>query len=75
MQHRSATQAPERMKGPDAASYLGVGVSTLEKMRCHGKGPRFLRLGGRVFYLRQDLDAYLQSCAVETTDSRASAAA
>jgi len=74
MQNRLATQAPERMKGPEAAVYLGVALSTLEKMRCRGQGPRFLRLGGRIFYRRQDLDAYLETCAVETADSRAAAA-
>ena len=43
-----------------AATYLGVSPSTLEKMRSAGRGPRFLRLGGRaVGYDVRDLDAWL----------------
>jgi predicted DNA-binding transcriptional regulator AlpA len=63
----------ERLKGPDAARYLGLSISLLEKMRLQGRGPRYLKLGGRVFYRRADLDAYLDAAVVETTDSRARA--
>ncbi|WP_421680801.1 helix-turn-helix transcriptional regulator [Stenotrophomonas bentonitica] len=61
----------DRLKGPAAATYLGLSVSTLEKMRLEGRGPRYLKLGGRCFYRRADLDAYLEAAIVETTDSRA----
>ena len=60
-----------RLKGPEAAEYLGLSHSSLEKMRLQGRGPRYLKLGGRVFYRRADLDAYLDAAVVETTDSRA----
>ncbi|WIH05522.1 helix-turn-helix domain-containing protein [Xanthomonas translucens pv. graminis] len=63
--------AANRLKGPEAASYLGLSNSTLEKMRHEGRGPRYVRLGGRVFYRRADLDQYLEAGVVETTDSRA----
>lgn len=44
----------------DAARYLGVSASTLEKLRLSGGGPRFMRLGGRaVGYDIADLDAWL----------------
>lgn len=55
----------------EAARFLGLSASTLEKMRCEGRGPRYIKLGGRVFYRVPDLDAYLDSSVVETTDSRA----
>ena len=44
-----------------AAEYCGYSKSTLEKLRCHGGGPTFLKpLGGRrVFYLHEDLDDWL----------------
>ncbi len=62
-----------RLKGQDAATYLGLSHSTLEKMRHTGRGPRYLKVGGRVFYRQSDLDAYLEAAVVETTDSRSHA--
>ena len=50
-------QGYERTKG--AAKYLGVGQSTLERMRIEGNGPKFRRLGQRiVVYAIEDLDAW-----------------
>jgi len=60
-----------RLKVPEAANYLGVGISTLDKMRMEGRGPRYLKIGGRVFYRLTDLDAYIEAAVIETTDSRA----
>ncbi len=44
-----------------AAEYCNYSKSTLEKLRCHGGGPKFLRpIGGRrVLYLREDIDDWL----------------
>ena len=44
----------------EAAKYLGVGASTLSKLRVFGGGPVFLKLGRRVVYERADLDAWTQ---------------
>jgi excisionase family DNA binding protein len=44
----------------EAAKYLGVGASTLSKLRVFGGGPVFLKLGRRVVYDRTDLDAWTQ---------------
>ncbi|ROU09430.1 helix-turn-helix transcriptional regulator [Lysobacter enzymogenes] len=63
-----------RLKGPAAADYLGFSLSTLNKMRHEGRGPRYVKLGGRVFYRPEDLDAYITASVVETEDSRATAA-
>ena len=44
----------------EAAEYIGLSPSTLEKIRLQKKGPRFIRLGGRaVGYDIRDLDAWL----------------
>ena len=46
----------------EAARYVGLSPSTLEKQRLVGDGPRFMRLGGRaVGYAIEDLDAWLDS--------------
>jgi excisionase family DNA binding protein len=64
-----------RMVVAEAAKYLGVSTSLLDKLRCQGKGPRFMRINGkRVFYRQTDLDEYLEESMVETADSRRGAA-
>lgn len=48
------------LRTPEAAEYLGLAASTVEKMRLTGDGPRFVRLGGRAIgYDIADLDAWL----------------
>lgn len=42
-----------------AATYTGLSVSTLNKLRISGKGPVFLKLGRRVVYDPSDLDDWL----------------
>jgi hypothetical protein len=64
-----ATPAPERprlLKTEEAASYLGIGMATLERWRAAGAGPRYLKLPakagrhtGSVRYRPADLDAFL----------------
>ena len=44
-----------------AADYLGLSTRTLDRFRVSGDGPVFLKFGGRVRYLREDLDAWAQS--------------
>ena len=58
---------------PDAAIYLGINASTLEKMRVYGNGPRFTRIGSRaVGYTIEDLDEFIRAgqC-VNTSDDGA----
>jgi predicted DNA-binding transcriptional regulator AlpA len=53
---------PRVLRTPDAALYVGLTASTLEKMRLTGVGPRFVRLGARaVGYARDDLDAFVDA--------------
>ena len=44
-----------------AAQYLALSTSTLNKWRCYGTGPKFLKLGRAVRYRRLDLDAWLEA--------------
>ena len=47
------------LRTPDAARYLGVGQSTLERKRVDGTGPRFRVLGSKIVtYAVADLDAW-----------------
>jgi len=45
---------------PQAAQYLGLGKTTLEKARVYGKGPKYVRMGRAVRYRPADLDAWLE---------------
>ncbi len=43
------------IKPKEAALYLGMGVSTLAKLRIQGAGPAFRKFGRSVRYSREDL--------------------
>jgi hypothetical protein len=49
-----------RMTREDAAKYLGLKVKTLAMWALQGKGPRFVRVGGRAFYYLADVDAFVR---------------
>ena len=49
-----------RMMAEHAAAYLGLSPKTLAMMRCRGNGPAFIKRG-RIFYFRDDLDAWISS--------------
>ncbi|MCH7666868.1 MAG: helix-turn-helix domain-containing protein [Acidobacteria bacterium] len=42
-----------------AADYVRLSPATLETYRIRGGGPVFVKLGARVVYQREDLDAWL----------------
>jgi predicted DNA-binding transcriptional regulator AlpA len=42
-----------------AAERLGVSKPTLARWRCDGTGPKFVKIGGKVGYLDEDLDDFL----------------
>ncbi len=47
------------LRTPEAAQYLGIGRSTLERKRIDGTGPRFRTLGSKIVtYAVADLDAW-----------------
>jgi len=52
---------------PEAADYLGLAVSTLNKWRVYGGGPRFLKLGRSIRYRLSDLETFLDDQLVAST--------
>ena len=54
-------QSPRLLRTRHAAGYCGFAKSTLEKLRCTGGGPRFIRRGKAVYYAIDDLDRWLEA--------------
>jgi excisionase family DNA binding protein len=55
----------------DAAEYLGLATQTLAKMRWSGDSPPYLKVGRRVLYERDELDAWLaRRRRTSTSDAR-----
>lgn len=50
-----------------AARYIGISTSLLKKKRLNGEGPAYCRVGNRVIYRKEDLDAFLIENRVVTT--------
>lgn len=62
MQNTAHTKpAATVMTVQQAAEYLGLAVSTLNKWRCHGGGPVFIKMGRAVRYRAEDLEAFVQA--------------
>lgn len=54
----------------EAAAYLRLKPGTLEVWRCHGRGPKFQKIGGRrVLYDLADLAEFARDCTVLTSDT------
>lgn len=49
-----------RMTRQDAARYLGHTSKTLAMWQLQGKGPKSVLVGGKRFYFRDDLDAFIR---------------
>jgi predicted DNA-binding transcriptional regulator AlpA len=54
-----------------AASFTGLAVATLAKLRCIGGGPEYLKLGRKVVYRRSDLANWLNARRVANTTQAA----
>jgi predicted DNA-binding transcriptional regulator AlpA len=46
------------LRTPEAATYVGLSPGTMEKHRTYGTGPVYRKLGNRVVYAIEDLDAW-----------------
>ena len=58
------------LKTKEAARYIGLAKSTLEKARLYGGGPPFVRVTSRaVRYRVQDLDAWMSQRLVQNTSA------
>jgi excisionase family DNA binding protein len=54
------------MTTEEVAAYVRLSAETLRYFRQRDEGPRFAKLGRRVFYRRQDVDAWIESSVVMT---------
>ncbi|MBI1685182.1 helix-turn-helix transcriptional regulator [Caulobacter hibisci] len=60
---------PRFIRTQQAALFLGLSHRTLEKHRTFGTGPAYRKLGGRVVYALEDLQAWADRGAkISTTD-------
>ena len=62
-----AGMPPRYLRTPEAARFLGLSGRTLEKHRTYGTGPAYRKLGGRVVYSLEDLQAWANRGAVTST--------
>ena len=49
---------PRYLRTPEAARFLSLSGRTLEKHRTYGTGPAYRKIGGRVVYALEDLQAW-----------------
>lgn len=59
----------QKLSTEEAAVYLGIRPNTLEVWRCKHKGPRYSKIGTRVLYDVDDLEAFFTARAVDTLES------
>lgn len=50
-----------KLRTKEAAHYVGLSASTMEKRRVYGNGPRYTKLGRTVVYDVADLDAWVSA--------------
>ncbi len=58
MTSRNADLPPRLLRTKEAARFLGISLRTLEKHRTYGTGPTYRKIGGRVLYTVEDLQAW-----------------
>src|SRR6516162_1410758 len=58
---------PRFLRTPEAARFLGLSGRTLEKHRTYGTGPMYRKIGGRVIYALDDLKAWADLGAKNST--------
>lgn len=54
----------------EAAPYTGHAVSTFQKLRCYGGGPRYSKRGRSVRYHVDDLDAWMRERVIHSTSEQ-----
>jgi hypothetical protein len=61
VEHVRVRMLPDgRMPRQDAARYLGHQPKTLAMWASRGKGPKSVKVGGKVFYFKDDLDGFIR---------------
>jgi predicted DNA-binding transcriptional regulator AlpA len=51
----------------ETAQFLRLSVRSLDRLRCEGLGPKFVKLRKRVLYRQSDLEAWIASRTVKST--------
>jgi excisionase family DNA binding protein len=59
-----------KLRTAEAAEYVGIASSTLEKLRVTGGGATYIRIGRVVLYDPDDLDAWLAAHRRKSTSDR-----
>lgn len=73
MSSNSTNLPPRYLRTPEAARFLGLSPRTMEKHRTYGTGPAYRKLGGRVVYAVEDLQAWAnRGMVTSTSDPRGS---
>ncbi|MEI3855599.1 MULTISPECIES: helix-turn-helix transcriptional regulator [unclassified Ensifer] len=73
MASNTAGLPPRYLRTPEAARFLSLSGRTLEKHRTYGTGPAYRKLGGRVVYSIEDLQAWAdRGMLTSTSDPRGS---
>ena len=64
VRERSMIATPDgRLTRSHAANYLGVASQTLANWHSLGRGPKSIKLGGKVFYRLADLQTFIDATA------------
>lgn len=67
MAEKATNLPPRYLRTQEAARFLGLSERTLEKHRTYGTGPAYRKLGGRVVYSVDDLQAWADRGLVTST--------
>ena len=67
MPHEPVVLPPRFLRTKEAATFLSLSARTLEKHRTYGTGPAYRKLGGRVVYSVEDLQAWANRGAKTST--------
>mgnify|MGYP006165786907 CR=1 FL=1 len=70
---RPSGSATAHLHQEHLARRWGISPRTLERWRVEGRGPRYMKIGGRVLYRLEDIEAYETSQAFNNTAEFAAA--
>jgi len=56
------------LKESEASRFTGFSVFTLQKWRCQGRGPSYLKIGRSIRYLLSDLKKFMAEHKIERQD-------
>ena len=59
----------QKLNTQQAAAYLGLKPNTLEIWRCQHRDPKYAKLGSRIVYDPDDLEAFFAARSISTRDT------